>query len=159
MEDAANENKLSEYCVCLVRVRKELDTQRDGDLHARRRCVPASSGNSRCSVVDGVEDARRDQLHPPRARPWREAGLRVAHHLAVSPKSTRRSLVLEQMATALAQRRSLVPVCRSRWRWRSPSSMRPSRCAASDSVSSTSSMDVWNFWAAEWITAQTASTR
>ena len=74
---------------------KELDTQRDGDLHARRRCVPASSGNSRCSIVDGVEDARRGQLHPPRARPWREAGLRIAHHLAVSPKSTRRSLVPE----------------------------------------------------------------
>ncbi|CAD6224977.1 unnamed protein product [Miscanthus lutarioriparius] len=62
--------------------KEELDTQRDGDLHARRRCVPVSSGNSRCSIVDGVEDARRGQLHPPRARPWREAGLRVAHHLA-----------------------------------------------------------------------------
>ena len=82
---------------------KELDTQRDGDLHARRRCVPASSGNSRGSiVVDGVEDARRGQLHPPRARPWREAGLRVAHHLAVSRRA-RRSLVPEQMAAALAR--------------------------------------------------------
>ena len=87
---------------------KELDKQRGGDLHARRRCVPASSGNSRCSVVDGVEDARRDQLHPPRARPWREASLRVAHHLAVSRRGVRwcRSM---QMAAALAQRRSLVP--------------------------------------------------
>ncbi|CAD6341851.1 unnamed protein product [Miscanthus lutarioriparius] len=46
-------------------------------------------GTLDAEVVNGIEDAHRGQLHPPRARPWQEAGLRAAHHLVVHQQGVR----------------------------------------------------------------------